>query len=72
MNFKVFDMKLYGLFEYSYDYYQFEKLHVVSYDRANLKNHLYGFSRFAETEDIHKLYKKSKDNHFMIKELEVI
>jgi len=70
-------MKLYGLFSYSYDWYEWEDLVVVSDSVDKLKDyyvkhHNGGDEPPLVDECLHEKYAFKEYRHFMIKEVEFI
>lgn len=66
-------MKLYGLFEYSYDWYEWETLICVSKNKEKLTKHYREVGRdlkVTEDEDTHNSW--DGERHYMIKEVEYI
>lgn len=70
-------MKIYGLFEYTYDWYEWEQLIVVSRNVEKLKKYYetykgeYGKFLLVE-ESEHKDYAKDQHNHMIIREVQVV
>lgn len=68
-------MILYGLFEYSYDYYEWENLICASEDIGKLREY-YENIRFKYhiliNEKEHKIYNKRGTGHYLIKKIKVI
>lgn len=70
-------MKLYGLFEYTYDWYEWEELVVVSKSKEKLEKYYenykgqYGKFQLVE-EQLHKVFQDDGHNHMVIKEVENI
>ena len=66
-------MKLFGLFEYTYDYYEWEELQVASSDESKLRewanNNLPDLEIFTVGE--HETNYKGKA-HLLIKEIDVL
>lgn len=68
-------MKLYGLFGYTYDWYEWEELVVVSNSKEKLvmyyETYKDQYSKLVE-EQLHKRYQDDGYNHMTIKEVEYI
>lgn len=69
-------MKLYGLFEYSYDYYEWESLNCVSYSQKSLVDRFHetigNRYKLIYTDTEHEELRDGQVTHYMIKEVELI
>lgn len=69
-------MKMYGLFSYSYDHYEWENLVCVSESQKKLIDRVYETTKgdilLVHTEDTHSELADEGTFHLMIKEIEVI
>jgi len=65
-------MIIYGLFAYSYDWYEFEEFVAASKKVEKLEKLRVGDRPTVYTEETHNQLGKQQDRHYYIKQLEVI
>lgn len=67
---------MYGLFQYTYDYHEWEYLICVSENKKDLLSHLKSlddiYSMFANNEIDHEKLSDNETSHYMIKEVKVV
>jgi hypothetical protein len=65
-------MKLYGLFDYAYDYHEWEVCECVSHNRGKLEGEIGDFDILAGTWEEHQTLARKEKQHYYIKEVKVI